>query len=130
MDRLVSDGFRPYRPYRSEEEDAPPVEALHARQDEDDEDVRVHASVLHQWGDEEWDLKVVRSVGDVDILDEDDRVELETGSANRWKDLACGNKRSRCKLVSEVIGLTAYMYGLDSIMADALEPYKRFAERL
>ena len=135
-ERLLADGFRPYRPYRKEDEDDHPAEAAHARVDDEDEgddvdtDVRVHAQSFHQWGDEEWDLKVVRPVGDVDILDEDDRVELETGSAKRWKDLVCGNKRSRCKLVSEVIGLTAYMYGLDSIMADALEPYKRFAERL
>ena len=130
VEKLVVDGYRPFRPYRAPEEDVPPAEAAHARQDEDEDDVRVHAAGFHQWGDEEWDLRVTPPQGDVRILDEDDILDLETGCADTWKDLATGNKRTRCKLVSEKIGLTAYMYGLDSIMADALEPYKMFAERL
>lgn len=130
VDTLVDDGFRPYR---GEDED-PPVQAVNAREeehnDDDDEDNRVHSASFHKWGDDPWDLRVSTPDGDVEIVDEDERLEMETGRAMIWKDLPTGNKRTNCKLLSEKIGLTAFMCGIDSIMADALHPYKMLTERL
>ena len=128
-DDLVDKGFRPYR---GEDEDVPPAEAKDTRIDEEDDeaDRRVHRECFHQWGNSAWDLKVVEPQGDNDIVDEEERLAMETGRASRWKDLATGSKKTRCKLVSETIGLTAFMYGIDSIMADALAPYKLFIKRL
>ena len=133
VDKLVDDG---YKPFRAEEED-PPVEANTARVEsdsdsgEDDEDDRQHKDSFYRWGERSWDLVVKKPTGDKDIIDVDARVELETrGRANTWKELPSGNKKTRCKLLSEKFGLTTFNLGIDAVMADILKPYKVLTQRL
>ena len=129
-DSLVTKGFRPDR--------SPiplPVQAEFARVEEDDDDIegdeRFHSADFHVWGDAYWDLPITIPNLDIDVVDEDTRLELDcTGRASVWKDLEPGtNNKNRCKLISEHIGLTAQMLGIDAIMLDALTPYKVLMER-
>ena len=41
-----------------------------------------------------------------------------------------GTKKTKCKLLSEKIGLTTFNLGIDAMMADVLKPYKILTERL
>ena len=131
-DSLVRNGFRPDR--------SPivlPDQAEFARLDEDDEDAveddeRFHADDFHVWGEEYWDLPITIPNLDIDVLDEDDRLDLDcNGRASVWKDLEPStNRKTHCNIISERCGLTAQMFGIDAIMLDALTPYKVLVERL
>ena len=132
VDKLVEEGY--YKPFRpDEDEEDVPLEArdVPIESDEDEEDERFHKDTFYKWGTQSWDLTVKKPVGDQDIIDDDARVEMETtGRANTWKQLPTGNKRTRCKLISEKIGLTMFNLSIDSIMADILGPYKVLTQRL
>ena len=112
-DKLVNEG---YRPDRGKAEDTPPEGHVEARVDnegsdddevrDDDEDRRVNSATFHQWGDELWDLCVTPlSDDEVEILDIDDRVELDSGRARVWSALSDGTKRTKCKLVTLTLHL-------------------------
>ena len=136
VDQLMTEGFRPDRG----EPDDPPIEAAEARVDMPDlEKPRLHDKDFHQWREvadvydaDAWDL-MFHTPGDDDMVveTEENRLSLEVGRARVWKDMPSGtNKKNKSKLLSERIGLTAQMLGVDAIMADALAPYKRLVERL
>ena len=130
-DKLKDEGWRPDRRTRDVD---PPPDAEHARLDEDDDDgdERVHAASFHQWGTNYWDLTISPINDDLDVLSEDERLELDSlGRATVWQALESGtNNKNSCKLLSERIGLTPQMLGIDAIMLDALIPYKVLVERL
>ena len=71
----MSAGFRPDR----RNDNVEPAEAAHARKEEDDDDGgdRVHEDDFYVWGAAPWDLQVPPPEGDVDILSEDERLDLE-----------------------------------------------------
>ena len=129
-DGLMRQGFRPDR----RNDNVEPAEAAHTRVDEDDDDdgARVHEDEFHEWGDAPWDLQVPRPEGDVDILSEDERLDLEQhGPARVWRDLPDATRKGKmCALMSERVGLTASMLGIDAMMVDVLEPYRILVERL
>ena len=129
VDGLVRDGFRPDREKDNLIPDEPDARV---EEDSDDDVVSVHKDSFHEWGTERWDLQVPRPVGDVDIVGADERVAMEdTGRASIWSDLPDGTSRAnKCRLLSERVGLTSFMIGLDSMMFDVLEPYAILVERL
>ena len=53
------------------------------------------------------------------------RLEMDDARAKVWKDLPTGSNKKKSWIVSERVGITAEMLGIDSIMADALLPYKQ-----
>ena len=124
-DKLKDEGWRPDRRTRDED---PPADAEHARLDDDDnnEDKRVNVASFHQWGRHYWDLPISPINDDLDAMSEDIRLELDSlGRVTVWRGLEAGtNNKNRCKLLSERIGLTPQMLGIDTIMLDALIPYK------
>ena len=129
---LVTTGFLPDR---GDGVDTPPVdEAREARTDAVDEvHTRYHEDTFHKWGDGSlpWDLHIDRIDGDVEILDDDGRVDLDDGDmATLFKGLqdSVGTKKS--KLLNEKIGVTDLNLGLDHMMLDVLQPYKILVERL
>ena len=144
VDKLVLDGYLPYRVDDEEEEDeAPEVAGLTLAQQaaanesdseedaDDNEDTRAHKDSFYQWGTDKWDLVVLKPTDDDEILNSDQLVDLETeGRAHVWKDLATGTKKTRCKLLSEKIGFTTLNFGITSVMADVLKPYKVLTQRL
>ena len=134
-DKLVEDGWLPDR--RDDDELPDLVDAADSRLDEDGDDddgddTRYHADTFHKWGNNYWHLPITSINDYVDILSEAERLELDTGGrASQWKELQSGtNYKNRCKLLSERVGLTAQMLGIDAIMLDALTPYKVLVERL
>ena len=58
------------------------------------------------------------------------RLRLDTARAQRWKNLPDGVGKKKSKLLSERVGLTVEMFGLDAVMADTLDPYSVLIERL
>ena len=133
VDNLVDSGYLPYRKPEVE-----PAEGSTARVDNNPtshdnvEEDRVHKDSFHVWGTNVWDLVVTKPVGDVDIVDMESRIAMETmGRANTFKDLPTAtNKYKRSRLLCEKIGLTTMNYGISSIMCDILKPYKVFIERV
>ena len=63
------------------------------------------------------------------VLPEARRLQLDQGRAQTWQGMADGTSK-KSKLISERIGLTNQMLGIDAVMADALLPYKVLIERL
>ena len=57
-------------------------------------------------------------------------MDLDNGNAAEWAKLEQGAIGKRSKLLSEVIGLTNFNRGLDSMMLDILDPYKILMTRL
>ena len=130
VDKLVTDGYLPLR--RPEPE---PEEAQNARVDQEEEDDngedRFHQSTFHVWDDKSWDLIVTNPTGDVDIATLDERVDMDTGRANAWKDLPNASRaQKKSRLICEKIGLTSMNIGIDSMMCDILKPYKVLTEQL
>ena len=141
VDKLVEEGWLPDRRTAAETPQVLPPDAEHARLeesdeegDEDDNDVdeRAHAASFHKWGTSYCDLPITSTNDDFNISSEAARLELDSeGRAAVWKDLPSGtSSKNRCGLLSERIGVTAQMLGIDSILLDALIPYKILIERL
>ena len=130
---LIEQGFAPDR----ETTDVEPEEVVHARVDDvDAEDpVRYHSETFYVWDDADpqpWDLAIPSIAGDDEILDIDDRVDLDCGElSNQFQQMASATSKSKkSKLLNERIGMTDLNLGLDSMMLDVLQPYKRLVERL
>ena len=147
-DTLERDGWRPRRESIPDHVDVLPAEAQHARVEEDsdseekdsnsEEDsdseeeqvkTRAHAADFYKWGTEAWDLHF-KEPEDLVIADEKTRLGMDNGKATVWKDLKARGKHKTTWLLSERVGMTAEMMGINAIMADALLPYKHLVERL
>ena len=128
VDKLELDGYRPYRTPQTDPEEA---ETARVDDPEDDEngEARFHEDSFHVWGEDPWDLTVTKPVGDVDILSEDERIEMDP-KAKAWKELDPGTKKKRTRLMNEDIGLTTMNFGISSMMCDILKPYKVLTEQL
>ena len=129
-DELEAEGVLPDR---GNPQDPPALEAAASRllPFDDEEEARVNEDTFYQWGDDPWDLKMTTPPRrDTSVLSESRRLRLDTGRAQRWKNLPDGVGKNKCKLLSERVGLTTEMFGLDAVMADALEPYSVLMERL
>ena len=130
VERLEWEGFLPDRG----NPDDSPQEVERVRLDleeEDHTDVRHNEATFYQWGSEPWDLEVSRPRDrDMQVSNEARRLAMDHGRAQRWKNLPDGLPKKRSKLISERIGLTKQMLGINSIICDALEPYKMLVERL
>ena len=89
-DELEAEGFLPDR---GNPQDPPTLEAAASRLvnfDDDDED-RVHEDTFYQWGDDPWDLRMTTPPrGDTSVMSEARRLRLDTGRAQRWKNLPDG----------------------------------------
>ena len=128
VDKFLTDG---YLPYRVPDQEPPEAETARVEPGDEDGEERVHQDSFHVWGKETWDLTIIKPVGDVDIVGEDERVQMETiGRANTWKHLPPGSKYKRSKLLCEKIGLTAFNCGINAMMCDILKPYKILTEQL
>lgn len=99
-------------------------------EDTDDGHDSVHAEFFHRWGAQSvedwnhWDLNCACPVGDVEIESTMKRLEMEGGMAAVWKEMPDGSGGKKSKLLSEKIGVTTQMLGLDAIIADGMEPYE------
>ena len=88
----------------------------------------VHDADFYEWGTDAWDLHFT-TPAHLDIADEETRLSMDIGRATTWKVMPT-RKTKTSWLLSERVGLTAEMLGVDCIMADALLPYKLLVERL
>ena len=131
---LIAKGFRPDR-----ETTDPnlPADAVDARLDEEEENddisaQRFHHRSFYQFNDvspRPWDLPVDNIDGDVQILEGEELLRLDTGDmSNQFRDLPNGTGK-KSKLLNEYIGMTDFNLGLDCMMLDALQPYKQLVER-
>ena len=130
---LIAEGYAPDR----DTTDVEPDKAEHARVDEVDEDdsVRFHSAKFYTWNDTDprpWDLVIVNIADDDDILSIDDRVDLDCGelSTQFQQMMSATSKAKKSKLLNEKIDMTDLNLGLDAMMLDALQPYKKLIERL
>ena len=85
VERLVTDGHRPYRVPQDEPDEAETARVDDSEHDDNDE-VRFHEDTFHVWGDSPMDLTVNKPVGDVDILSEVERIEMDP-KAKTWKEM-------------------------------------------
>ena len=113
--------------------DLPPPQAMAAQVEPVDEwrARRFHEDSFYQWGQESWDLCVTKPPPvDTRVTSEARRLALDEGRAQIWKEMVDGVTGKKSKLLSERIGLTNQMLGLDAIMHDALVPYSILCERI
>ena len=126
---LVDQG---YGPDRGDPENPPP-EARTAQLEpvENYQTRRFHEDAFYKWGDNPWDLGVTKPpMRDTKVLSEARRLSFDEGRASTWRSMPDGPTTKKSKLLSERIGLTNQMLGLNAIMYDALLPYSILCERL
>ena len=132
---LIERGFRPDRETATNAN--LPADAVDARLDGENEDIdisvqRFHHRSFYQFNDvspRPWDLPIDNIDGDVQIVDGEELLRLDTGEiSNQFRQLPNGTGK-KSKLLNEHIGMTDFNLGLDCMMLDALQPYKQLVER-
>lgn len=128
---LIASGYLPDR----DTIDVLPEEAGDARVDEEVQEGadRHHEATFYRFDDDEaqpWDLCIMPIEDDAKILSATERVDLDVSEmTTTFKSLDSGSHK-KSKLLNEQIGMTDLNLGLDAMMLDALQPYKRLVERL
>ena len=113
---------------------SPEAEEARLQQEGDDGGRRFHEQSFHKWSEPaaSWDLCVDSIDEDVVILPLTQRMALDThvGLTTTFRTLSDTETGKRSKLLTVTRGVTNLNFGIDAMMLDALQPYKRLIERL